>query len=50
MGRKELIFSVEISETKGSFRKLCRAVGQKTSQNLVIELMEQIRKIFVGID
>ena len=26
---KELIFSVEIPETKGSFRKLCRAVGQK---------------------
>ena len=26
---KELIFSVEIPEIKGSFRKLCKAVGQK---------------------
>ena len=26
---KELIFSVEIPEEKGSFRKLCKAVGQK---------------------
>ena len=26
---KELIFSIEIPEIKGSFRKLCKAVGQK---------------------
>ena len=48
---KELIFSVEIPEKKGSFRKLCKAVGQKNITEFSYRIdSEKVGKILLGLE
>ena len=48
---KELIFSVEVPEIKGSFRKLCKAVGKKNITEFSYRVDDtEIGKILLGVE